>query len=288
MEDALRTQVDREKALYKDCLGKLKNLKIEIEHLQHLLSMAKVKLLKDFEEWCESQAPDGSRPPTSASSVRPQTHEGSGGESSDDRRQARLSQTASRDAKPHRGSSGGASAEHYHPSREDLSSAGGKESFARGTPLRSAEHYSSREDLGSTGARETPSRASSARSDHHSSREDLSVGRERSASRDYSSTPSSGRDYTAAISRDYTAAISRDYGSPSSLRREHLSSHESRDFSRDPGKQPSGLSATTTSTRDYSSSRDSSALYPSSTASTTDDDIAAFFKARDKLQGKKR
>lgn len=36
---------------YKVAFTKLKSLKTEIEHLQHLLEMSKVQLQKDFENW---------------------------------------------------------------------------------------------------------------------------------------------------------------------------------------------------------------------------------------------
>ena len=40
------------KALY----GQLRELKTEIEHIQHLLEKAKVKLQKDFEQWWNQQS----------------------------------------------------------------------------------------------------------------------------------------------------------------------------------------------------------------------------------------
>ena len=41
---------------YKDTFNRLRTLKTEIEHLQHLLEKAKVKLMKDFELWWAEQA----------------------------------------------------------------------------------------------------------------------------------------------------------------------------------------------------------------------------------------
>lgn len=41
---------------YKEAFNKLKELKTEIEHLQHFLEKSKVKLLKDFELWWAEQA----------------------------------------------------------------------------------------------------------------------------------------------------------------------------------------------------------------------------------------
>ncbi|XP_065061437.1 kinesin-like protein KIF6 [Rhopilema esculentum] len=50
-EMKLRELLNREKATYKDAFTKLKNLKTEIEHLQHLLEKSKVQMQKDFEIW---------------------------------------------------------------------------------------------------------------------------------------------------------------------------------------------------------------------------------------------
>ena len=41
---------------YKDTFNRLRTLKTEIEHLQHLLEKAKVQLMKDFELWWAEQA----------------------------------------------------------------------------------------------------------------------------------------------------------------------------------------------------------------------------------------
>ena len=41
---------------YKETFHRLRTLKTEIEHLQHLLEKAKVKLMKDFELWWAEQA----------------------------------------------------------------------------------------------------------------------------------------------------------------------------------------------------------------------------------------
>ena len=41
---------------YKDTVNRLKHLKTEIEHLQHLLEKSKMKLMKDFELWWAEQA----------------------------------------------------------------------------------------------------------------------------------------------------------------------------------------------------------------------------------------
>jgi hypothetical protein len=55
-EAEYRQQLEGEKSQYKSKIAGLKSFKQEIEHLQHLLEMAKVKLHRDFEEWCVDQA----------------------------------------------------------------------------------------------------------------------------------------------------------------------------------------------------------------------------------------
>ncbi|KAJ8308330.1 hypothetical protein KUTeg_013204 [Tegillarca granosa] len=55
-EQELRNDMEIEKVRYKDCVSKLKRLKGEIEHLQHLLEKSRVKLMKDFELWWAGQA----------------------------------------------------------------------------------------------------------------------------------------------------------------------------------------------------------------------------------------
>ena len=41
---------------YKQAFMELRNMKTEIEHLQHLLEKAKVKMMKDFELWWAEQS----------------------------------------------------------------------------------------------------------------------------------------------------------------------------------------------------------------------------------------
>ena len=41
---------------FKTLYGQLRELKTEIEHIQHLLEKAKVKLQKDFEQWWNQQS----------------------------------------------------------------------------------------------------------------------------------------------------------------------------------------------------------------------------------------
>lgn len=55
-EKSLRQAIEEEKAKYKDSFTRLRSLKTEIEHLQHLLEKAKVKMQKDFEIWWAEQA----------------------------------------------------------------------------------------------------------------------------------------------------------------------------------------------------------------------------------------
>ncbi|XP_040203793.1 kinesin-like protein KIF6 [Rana temporaria] len=57
-EDELRGQMEDEKKRYKTLFNRLKSLKTEIEHLQLLLEKAKVRLLKDFEEWWSEETSD--------------------------------------------------------------------------------------------------------------------------------------------------------------------------------------------------------------------------------------
>ncbi|XP_069118141.1 kinesin-like protein KIF6 [Argopecten irradians] len=55
-EQELRADMEEEKDSYKQSFNRLKTLKTEIEHLQHLLEKSKVKLMKDFEMWWAEQA----------------------------------------------------------------------------------------------------------------------------------------------------------------------------------------------------------------------------------------
>nr|KAG5710763.1 hypothetical protein BaRGS_035165 [Batillaria attramentaria] len=49
MEHGMREEMEREKIMYKETFVQLRTMKTEIEHLQHLLEKAKVKMMKDFE-----------------------------------------------------------------------------------------------------------------------------------------------------------------------------------------------------------------------------------------------
>ncbi|CAG2221785.1 KIF6_9 [Mytilus edulis] len=54
-EQEMRNEMEEEKMNYKECFTRLRTLKTEIEHLQHLLEKSKVKLMKDFEMWWADQ-----------------------------------------------------------------------------------------------------------------------------------------------------------------------------------------------------------------------------------------
>ncbi|XP_061173877.1 kinesin-like protein KIF6 [Saccostrea echinata] len=56
VEQELRDEMEEEKLRYKENFSRLRTLKTEIEHLQHLLEKSKVKLMKDFEIWFAEQA----------------------------------------------------------------------------------------------------------------------------------------------------------------------------------------------------------------------------------------
>ncbi|XP_074650742.1 kinesin-like protein KIF6 [Tubulanus polymorphus] len=54
-ENQMRAEIETCKETYKSGFTHLKTLKTEIEHLQHLLEKAKVKMMKDFEMWWAEQ-----------------------------------------------------------------------------------------------------------------------------------------------------------------------------------------------------------------------------------------
>ncbi|XP_041043267.1 kinesin-like protein KIF6 [Carcharodon carcharias] len=56
LEADLREKIEEEKKSYKMTFNRLKALKTEIEHLQHLLEKAKVMMQKDFEVWWSEEA----------------------------------------------------------------------------------------------------------------------------------------------------------------------------------------------------------------------------------------
>ncbi|XP_026857259.2 kinesin-like protein KIF6 isoform X4 [Electrophorus electricus] len=56
VEETLRSQIEEEKKNYKSTFGRLKGLKTEIEHLQHLLQRSKIKLKRDFQDWWSQEA----------------------------------------------------------------------------------------------------------------------------------------------------------------------------------------------------------------------------------------
>ncbi|XP_076441935.1 kinesin-like protein KIF6 [Babylonia areolata] len=86
MEEALREDMENEKKNYKAAFVDLRTLKTEIEHLQHLLEKAKVKLMKDFEIWwaqqsAQNQATNGKAGIRSAWNTPPITPPSRGGDS---------------------------------------------------------------------------------------------------------------------------------------------------------------------------------------------------------------
>ncbi|NXJ76659.1 KIF6 protein, partial [Trogon melanurus] len=56
VEDKLRMQIKEEKISYKTKFNRLKELKVEIEHLQLLMEKVKMKLHKEFEVWWSEEA----------------------------------------------------------------------------------------------------------------------------------------------------------------------------------------------------------------------------------------
>jgi kinesin family protein 6/9 len=41
---------------YRDCFNRLKNMKQEIEHIQHIIEKDRLQMLKDFDDWWEQQS----------------------------------------------------------------------------------------------------------------------------------------------------------------------------------------------------------------------------------------
>ncbi|XP_041351930.1 kinesin-like protein KIF6 [Gigantopelta aegis] len=72
-EQELRHAMEEEKRSYKETFNKLRGMKSEIEHLQHLLEKSKVKLMKDFELWWADQSASTGNVPPSMKSVDPRT-----------------------------------------------------------------------------------------------------------------------------------------------------------------------------------------------------------------------
>lgn len=70
-ETSLRRALESAKMEYKSKIGGLKSFKKEIEHLQHLLEMAKVKLHRDFEAWSQDAGQMAAMMPPSASAAVP-------------------------------------------------------------------------------------------------------------------------------------------------------------------------------------------------------------------------
>jgi kinesin family protein 6/9 len=52
----LRTTMEHEQTKYRECFNRLKNMKQEIEHLQHIIEKDRLQILKDFDDWWEQQS----------------------------------------------------------------------------------------------------------------------------------------------------------------------------------------------------------------------------------------
>ncbi|KAJ3088300.1 hypothetical protein HK102_009066 [Quaeritorhiza haematococci] len=70
-KETMRVQMVQAVADYKQSYQQLKDLKIEIEHLQHLLEQARLRMTRDFEHWYVSVYQPFSPPPTSTSLQAP-------------------------------------------------------------------------------------------------------------------------------------------------------------------------------------------------------------------------
>lgn len=74
-EARLKAQMEEGKRTYKEGFAKLKELKGEIEHLQHLLEQSRRKLQQDFEGWYAKQQQAGAMaPPAGYEGAAPQSH----------------------------------------------------------------------------------------------------------------------------------------------------------------------------------------------------------------------
>ncbi|XP_041704283.1 kinesin-like protein KIF6 isoform X3 [Coregonus clupeaformis] len=73
VEENIRTQMDEEKKSYKRTFGRLKTLKMEIEHLQLLLERSKVKLQRDFQDWWSQETARLQQVPESEGMARGQS-----------------------------------------------------------------------------------------------------------------------------------------------------------------------------------------------------------------------
>ncbi|CAF1655282.1 unnamed protein product [Rotaria magnacalcarata] len=52
----LRTTMEQEQIKYRECFNRLKNMKQEIEHIQHIIEKDRLQMLKDFDDWWEQQS----------------------------------------------------------------------------------------------------------------------------------------------------------------------------------------------------------------------------------------
>ena len=65
-EEPLKAKLEEGKRTYKEGFAKLKGLKSEIEHLQHLLEQSRRRLQQDFETWFSKQQSITGRPASPA------------------------------------------------------------------------------------------------------------------------------------------------------------------------------------------------------------------------------
>ncbi|UJR25470.1 hypothetical protein I4U23_006817 [Adineta vaga] len=52
----LRSTMEREQTKYRECFNRLKNMKQEIEHIQHVIEKDRLQMLKEFDDWWDQQS----------------------------------------------------------------------------------------------------------------------------------------------------------------------------------------------------------------------------------------
>ncbi|XP_027027796.2 kinesin-like protein KIF6 isoform X3 [Tachysurus fulvidraco] len=77
VEERLRKQIEEEKKLYKSTFERLKGLKTEIDHIQHLHQRSKIKLQKEFQDWWTQEAASLQQDKCSASARAGQSQDNS-------------------------------------------------------------------------------------------------------------------------------------------------------------------------------------------------------------------
>jgi hypothetical protein len=81
-EERLKKEIEKEKERYKNDFQRLKQLKHEIEHMQHLMEKGKVRLQSDFEAWLASKRKETSVKSSLSSKIN-HGHQGSSVKSRD-------------------------------------------------------------------------------------------------------------------------------------------------------------------------------------------------------------